>query len=587
MSTAASPARGPLGALFSPARNIRWRIIAPYAGLTIALAIAGTYLTTRLVGGSLDERFNNQLAEAGRVASDALVRRERAHLETVRAIAYTDGVGAATASRAPFEVARLVQPVVSNAGVERVEVLDADGRRLYGAQLTDSASRTYESIVEPENRFAWESVRNVIGLQGDALGDKFSEIVDVGDGSVLYTAAPIYDGDRVVGAVLAGTRLETFVADAKLEALADVTIYDRSGAPAASTFGEDAPHASALALSSLDQPLREHQSLFGRDFDLLYGTLALRGRPVAAYSVALPSDFIFSAQDDTRTQMAILFTAGMAIALAIGWLISKTLTDPVSRLVAAANAVSGGDLSARSGVRGFDEIGVLGRAFDEMTERLQRQLLSTVRALTSAIDARDPYTLGHSMRVGQLAVALGRELDLPDATLQHLEIGGYLHDIGKIGVRDNVLLKPASLTPAERDAIERHPRIGLDILEHVELAPEVLEFVGGHHEKLDGSGYPAHRHGDAIGMVARIATVADIYDALTTDRPYRPAMTPHRALDILHDEVAEGRVDGRVVATLERIMPWWERRRRDEPELRGFSVGATRQPATELEEAVA
>src|SRR5262245_60071108 len=115
---AAWPARG----LLYPARHIRWKIIAPYAALTVVLAIAGTFLVTKLVGGSLDERFNNQLAESSRVAADSLVRQERRHLEAVRAIAFTDGVGAATAAENGFLLAPLVQPLVANAGIERVEV---------------------------------------------------------------------------------------------------------------------------------------------------------------------------------------------------------------------------------------------------------------------------------------------------------------------------------------------------------------------------------------------------------------------------------------------------------------------------------
>jgi putative nucleotidyltransferase with HDIG domain len=207
-----------------------------------------------------------------------------------------------------------------------------------------------------------------------------------------------------------------------------------------------------------------------------------------------------------------------------------------------------------------------------MTERVQRQHLSTIRALASAIDARDPYTLGHSLRVGQLAVEVGRELGLTGARLQHLEVGGYLHDIGKIGVRDAVLLKPGALTAEERRMIEEHPRIGLDILATVDLAPEALQFVAGHHEKIDGSGYPEGKHGRALSMIARIAAVADIYDALTTDRPYRAAMSPVEAVEILRKEVRDGHLDGRVVSAFELVIDDWERRRRTESRLQGYRI---------------
>jgi putative nucleotidyltransferase with HDIG domain len=213
-----------------------------------------------------------------------------------------------------------------------------------------------------------------------------------------------------------------------------------------------------------------------------------------------------------------------------------------------------------------------------MTERLQKQNLATIRALTSAIDARDPYTMGHSLRVGQLAVEIGREVGLGPDRLQHLEIGGYLHDIGKIGVRDSVLLKPGALTPEERAAIEEHPTIGLQILDPVELAPDVIAFVGSHHEKLNGSGYPHHAAGAELSIVPRIAAVADIYDALTTDRPYRPGMAVGKAIQILHKEAAAGQLDLDVVGALERVIPRWTARLHSDPSLKGFRIHATPEP---------
>jgi putative nucleotidyltransferase with HDIG domain len=269
--------------------------------------------------------------------------------------------------------------------------------------------------------------------------------------------------------------------------------------------------------------------------------------------------------------VALLFGGGIVAVMAIGLFLANRLTQPILRLVGTAKRVTGGDLTARSGVRTSDEIGTLAASFDAMTARLQRQHLSTIKALTSAIDARDPYTLGHSVRVGQLAVTIGRQLKLDRTMLGHLETGGYLHDIGKIGIRDHVLLKPGRLTPEERAIIEEHPRIGLEILQHVELPPEVVAFVGGHHERLDGSGYPSRLSGEAVPLVARIAAVSDMYDALTTDRPYRAAMTPEEAMGILKSE-SGSYLDDDVVWALRDCLEDWERRRKVEPELRGFKL---------------
>jgi putative nucleotidyltransferase with HDIG domain len=563
-----------------PLRHIRWKIIAPYAILVVILAGAGTYIATDLVTGSLEERFENQLAEAARVSSDAVVRRERQHLEVLRGVSFTQGVAAATEGRDARKLADLVTPLAANNRAELVEVLDARGQRVLGLRLGDPQALSYQPLAEDGDRTSWTIVSSVLSGETDALGDKFAQIVETQQGYALYTSGPLYDGDQLAGVVLVGSLLDSFLPVAKGEALADVTIYDFAGAPIASTFADAESSGEAdltpdpAVVAEFGQPdaLRESKTLFGRDFDLLYGELTVRDQAVGIYSVALPSSFILNAGGATRWQMGILFAVATAVVLITGWLLARSLTNPLLRLVWTARAVTGGDLTARSGVQTPDEVGVLATSFDKMTERLQRQHLSTVRALTSAIDARDPYTAGHSARVGQLAVMLGEYLDLPESTVQHLEIGGYLHDIGKIGVRDNVLLKPATLTAHERELIERHPTVGLDILAPVELAPEVIAFVSGHHEKLDGSGYPAGKKGHQLGIIARIATIADIYDALTTDRPYRGALSPDEAVGILRREAFEGKLDTDVLHALDAVLPHWERRRRTDPALKGFRL---------------
>jgi HAMP domain-containing protein len=563
-----------------PARHIRWKIIAPYAVLTLLLAVAGTFVATRLVTGSLEDRFNNQLAEAARVTSDSVVRRERQHLEMVRSVAFTDGVATALEARSTDYLALLVEPLAANNKAELVEVLDARGQSVLGMRLADPASLRYEALSETGGRTSWSIVQSVLNRESDALGDKFAQIVQTADGYALYTAGPIFQQNRLVGVVLIGSLLDSFLPVAKGEALADITIYDFDGKPVATTFAtagsEDeadlAPDEAVLAGFGAPTALRESKTLFGRGFDLLYGELVVRDQVVGVYSVALPSSFIVSAGGSTRWQMGFLFSAATAAVLFTGWLVARSLTRPLLRLVSTARAVSAGDLTARSAVRTEDEVGVLAGTFDGMTERLQRQHLATIRALTSAIDARDPYTAGHSARVGQLAVELGAALGLPESQLQHLEIGGYLHDTGKIGVRDAVLLKPGPLTEEEREIVEGHPGVGLDILAAVDLAPDVVAFISGHHEKLDGSGYPRSLKSGEVSLIARIAAVADIYDSLTTARPYRGAMSVEEALDILDREAVAGRLDRHVVATLVQLVPRWERRRRTDPTLKGFRL---------------
>ena len=573
--------------LLYPARHIRWKIIAPYIVLTIVLAGAGTYIATRLVTGTLEERFENQLAEAARVTSDSVVRRERQHLEVVRGVAFTEGVAAALNDADEGTLTGLVEPLAGNSGAEIVHVLDSSGEQIIGVRLSDEETLAYEPLAAPEGQATWPVVRQVLQGESDPLGDKFAQIAQTDQGFALYSAGPIFDGDKLVGVVLVGSLLDSFLPVAKAEALADITFYDFDGISIATTFatsGDQAdtdltPGAGALDASGNEGAFRENKDLFGRGFDLLYGEIVIRDQAVGIYSVALPSSFILGAGGATRWQLGLLFAISTTAVLGIGWALAGSLTRPLLKLVKAARAVTAGDLTARSGVRTSDEVGMLAASFDTMTERLQRQHLATIRALTSAIDARDPNTAGHSARVGQLAVTIGRELGLPEAQLQHLEIGGYLHDIGKIGVRDSVLLKPGQLTPEERELIQQHPRVGLEILSSVDLAPDVIAFVWGHHEKLDGSGYPSAISGSEVTAISRIAVVADMYDALTTARPYRPALSTKHAFDIISTEADAGKLDHHVVNTFRSLMPAWERRRRSDPTLRGFILRET--PAKE------
>ena len=562
-------------------RNIRWKIIFPYAFLTAILAALGAYLATDIVTGSLEERFTNQLAEAGRVTADAVVEKEREHLESVRAISFSEGVGGAIAAGDEPTVRDIVRPIVANGRVERVEVLNSSGQRVLAERLVNANGLTYNAIQDADDPATWPLVQRALSGETDELGDKFAQVVETADGFVFYTAGPVYDGGDVVGVVVIGTTLESFVGDVKENALADITVYDLDGRPLASTFSlasgtlsEEAsldPSAVALNETLSGGTLRESHELFGRSYDLVYGRLRVRDQVIGLYSVALPTNFIFDAGAATRLQVMVLFGIGMAAVIGVGFFITHRLTRPILRLVSTARLVSGGDLTVRSGIRGSDEIGVLATTFDQMTDRLQRQHLSTIRALTSAIDARDPFTSGHSLRVGQLAITLGREFGLAENVLARLEIGGYLHDIGKIGIRDSILLKPGALTPEERANIEDHPRIGLSILDPVELPDEVIEFVEGHHERLDGSGYPRGLKDEQTSMVIRIAAVADMYDALTSDRPYREPMPSREAVKFLRSQ-APRYLDLDVVRALDRSVDDWEARRRTEPALRGFKL---------------
>ncbi|MFZ5829447.1 MAG: HD-GYP domain-containing protein [Planctomycetota bacterium] len=188
----------------------------------------------------------------------------------------------------------------------------------------------------------------------------------------------------------------------------------------------------------------------------------------------------------------------------------------------------------------------------ELYRQQAEMLAGIVRALTSAIDAKDPYTCGHSERVARISVCLARELGLDSKALETIYLAGLLHDIGKIGVEDRVLRKPEKLSDDEYEHIKRHPEIGHRILRDLSKLGEVLPVVLYHHESWDGGGYPSKLGSESIPLSARIVAVADSYDAMGSDRPYRKAM-PDEKIDAIFRAGAGRQWDPQVVDVLFRV----------------------------------
>ncbi|MFC1799945.1 HD domain-containing phosphohydrolase [Candidatus Eisenbacteria bacterium] len=161
----------------------------------------------------------------------------------------------------------------------------------------------------------------------------------------------------------------------------------------------------------------------------------------------------------------------------------------------------------------------------QLVRRMETNYFSTVEALAAAIEAKDPYTRGHSKRVTQFAIVLAERFGVSDTELRTLQYGATLHDIGKIGIDEKILNKPGKLTPEEFEVIKHHPAIGEHIIERVDFLQGARPVVRSHHERFDGTGYPDGLRDEEIPFLARVCCVVDFYDALTSDRPYRPAFS--------------------------------------------------------------
>lgn len=193
---------------------------------------------------------------------------------------------------------------------------------------------------------------------------------------------------------------------------------------------------------------------------------------------------------------------------------------------------------------------MLGKALTDLEDNFE----AMVHSLVKAVEAKDPYTAGHSERVMRYCVAIGREMDLPPNELTILERGALVHDVGKIGVPDAVLMKPARLTDEEFAIIQQHPSIGAKMVRGIPVFEACVPIIEWHHERLDGRGYPDGLAGDQIPLLVRISSVADVFDALTSARAYRGAMKTKEAIAILRKDAKNGALDAKIVEVLADIV---------------------------------
>lgn len=194
-----------------------------------------------------------------------------------------------------------------------------------------------------------------------------------------------------------------------------------------------------------------------------------------------------------------------------------------------------------------------GARIQAFSRQLEELYLETVRILARAIDARDPYTLYHSERTAVIAERLAQELGFSPEEARAVRIGGYLHDVGKLGIPDSILRKPGGLVEEERFIMQTHPELGREILEGMKFPWDVVPMVACHHERWDGTGYPHGLKGDAIPLTAQLIAAADFLDALTTHRPYRDALSFQAAYEMMNKQ-REGHFAPRILDAMERIL---------------------------------
>lgn len=256
-------------------------------------------------------------------------------------------------------------------------------------------------------------------------------------------------------------------------------------------------------------------------------TVALLGLFINGQSVL--NDIRHFAVLVAKTVSLMIILLGM-----ISWWLAQGFTYRLSRLNHAIDEMTAGNLNIALSIEGKDEVSILANQLNLLASRIagerETMLLAAIESLVTALEAKDVYTYGHSSQVSAIAGSIARNIGLSEEDLFTVRISALLHDIGKIGVPDQILNKVGRLDEEERRLIEQHPTIGARILTGIPALKQVAEIVRHHHARWDGKGYPETLCGEEIPLVARIIAVADTYQAMTSDRPYRKRLEHEVAL---------------------------------------------------------
>ncbi len=503
--------------------------------LVLFIGVFGTSVVMREASDTAAAEFDSSLLRASLLAADHLAVLEADRLAQLRAATDTVGVADAVTASDRARLADLLQPIQANAKPAKIamRVLGPHGDELLAIPLPvtdrDAGSSRPAYATDP-------TVKRVLAGAADNLGDRDVFLTADPSGPMVYWAGPIRGpGGLVVGAILLG------------ESLADISqgiLQAEAGHdPQSSTLAFYTPDGDALISSSPVAPIlpqnvkglvadrqavRSMQPLSGHRYGVLVTDWTMRNRQLGYLAVALPADRLETSLNQIKAVLILVFVIAALLTLLIGGVLARRISRPIEQLVASTRSVAAGDLSHRARVGGRDEIGYLASSFNDMTasleaktRALEESYFASMEALARAIDARDPSTFGHSARVAAISLEIADAMHLTPSERQALRQAALLHDIGKIGVDDRILQKAGGLSETELVEVREHPLTGYDMLKGLPFLQHSLTGVRHHHERWDGTGYPDRLQGEAIPELVRILSLADVFDAVTSERPYK------------------------------------------------------------------
>ncbi len=442
---------------------------------------------------------------------------------------------------------------------------------ILGLRILDRAGHGAQAVPPSLDRGVVQELDLALGAaaQGQPYTGTFQYLTLLNQPAVVV-AVPISDGNQVIGSVEGIVSLRRITERIREEGKGDVTAFlvDRNGKVlmhSEPSIDVQRPDVSGLKIVGdfMKAPARLTESYSetrdGRPTTML-GTVAPVLRPDWGVVVEKPERSAFASVAKMIKATISWGSLALALAIAAAVVFSARIARPIHALADRTQEIANGNYGQHIEVKARNEIGTLADNFNVMSSAIGQAIeqlkkaahennllfINSVRMLAAAIDAKDPYTRGHSERVARYSIGIAKNLGLSDKEVRNLRISALLHDVGKIGIDDRILRKPGALSDDEFEVMKQHPAKGAAIMGGVAQLIDIIPGMKYHHEKWSGGGYPDNLEGEQIPMQARIVSIADTFDAMTTNRPYQKAMELGYVVDKIKS-FAGTRFDPRVV----------------------------------------
>ena len=407
-----------------------------------------------------------------------------------------------------------------------------------------------------------------VALKGQTFTGPLRTVTALNQPAVVI-GIPVSDGTKVIGTVVGLVSLRRIADLIREEGKGDVAAFlvDRNGTVLIhSEPAVDVQHPNYSHLPIVREfakaPVRLTQSYVDEQTPRktrLLGTVAPVTRDWGVV-VQKPEERAFVSVNQMLRATVFWGSVALGLAILVAIIFASGISRPIRILAEKTREMASGKYQQRVEIKTNNEIGDLADDFNVMSSAIETSIdqlkkaahenhllfINSIRMLAAAIDAKDPYTRGHSERVARYSIAIGKNLSLNERDMRNLRISSLLHDVGKIGIDDRILRKPGALSDDEFEVMKGHPAKGAAIMSGVAQLTDCIPGMKYHHEKWSGGGYPENLEGEAIPMQARIVAIADTFDAMTTNRPYQKAMELNYVVEKIKS-FAGTRFDPRVV----------------------------------------